>query len=75
MESLNRPADVEVDAAAREPCVTDGSGNRRVVVFDAELGVYKRHWGAYGELRTTNRCRPTTRLGRWRVASTTRYTA
>ncbi|MBI4471228.1 MAG: hypothetical protein HY646_01075 [Acidobacteria bacterium] len=23
-------------------------GNRRVVVFDADTGAYKRHWGAYG---------------------------
>ena len=26
----------------------DGYGNRRVIVFDAETGAYKRHWGAYG---------------------------
>ena len=28
--------------------VADGYGNRRVIVFDAETGAYKRHWGAYG---------------------------
>ena len=28
--------------------VADGYGNRRVVVFDAATGAYKRHWGAYG---------------------------
>ena len=27
--------------------------NRRVVVFDAETGAYKRHWGAYGKRRAT----------------------
>ena len=48
-ENLNRPADVEVDAAARELYVADGYGNRRVVVFDADTGAYKRHWGAYGD--------------------------
>ena len=48
-ENLNRPADVEVDAAARELYVADGYGNRRIVVFDADTGAYKRHWGAYGE--------------------------
>lgn len=47
--NLNRPADVEVDAATRELFVADGYGNRRVVVFDADTGAYKRHWGAYGE--------------------------
>ena len=25
------------------------SGNRRIVVFDADKGTYKRHWFAYGE--------------------------
>jgi DNA-binding beta-propeller fold protein YncE len=28
--------------------VADGYGNRRVIVFDADTGMYKRHWGAYG---------------------------
>jgi hypothetical protein len=46
---LGRPADVEVDEAAREIYVADGYGNRRVIVFDADTGAYKRHWGAYGE--------------------------
>jgi DNA-binding beta-propeller fold protein YncE len=46
---LNRPANVEVDSAANEVYVADGYVNRRVVVFDATTGAYKRHWGAYGE--------------------------
>jgi DNA-binding beta-propeller fold protein YncE len=46
--NLNRPAGVAVDPAANEVYVADGFGNRRVVVFDAETGAYKRHWGAYG---------------------------
>ena len=29
--------------------VADGYTNRRVIVFDAETGAYKRHWGAYGK--------------------------
>jgi hypothetical protein len=29
--------------------VADGYTNRRVVVFDADTGAYKRHWGAYGK--------------------------
>jgi NHL repeat len=28
---------------------TDGYGNHRVVVVDADTGEYKRHWGAYGQ--------------------------
>ena len=31
-----------------EVFVTDGYINRRVAVFDADTGKYKRHWGAYG---------------------------
>jgi DNA-binding beta-propeller fold protein YncE len=45
---LNRPASVSVDTYANEVYVAD-TGNRRVVVFDADTGAYKRHWGAYGE--------------------------
>jgi DNA-binding beta-propeller fold protein YncE len=47
-ERLGRPADIAVDTAAREVFVADGYLNRRVVVFDADTGIYKRHWGAYG---------------------------
>src|SRR4029077_19664100 len=43
---LNRPANVSVDTNANEVYVTD-TGNRRVVVFDADTGAYRRHWGAY----------------------------
>lgn len=46
---LNRPAAVRVDSAANEVYIADGFGNHRVVVFDADTGAYKRHWGAYGE--------------------------
>ena len=37
-----------MDDAANEVFVAD-AGNRRVVVFDADTGAYKRHWFAYGE--------------------------
>jgi DNA-binding beta-propeller fold protein YncE len=47
--TLGGPAAVEVDAAANEVYVADGYKNKRVVVFDATTGAYKRHWGAYGE--------------------------
>ena len=49
--TLNRPAAVAVDAAANEVYIAD-SGNHRIVVFDADKGTYKRHWGAYGEAPT-----------------------
>ena len=44
---LHRPAAIDVDGGANEAYVADGFGNRRVVVFDAITGAYKRHWGAY----------------------------
>jgi hypothetical protein len=46
---LWRPADTEVDPATNELYIADGYGNHRVVVVDAETGMYKRHWGAYGQ--------------------------
>jgi len=49
--TLNRPAAVAVDTAANEVYVAD-SGNHRIVVFNADTGAYKRHWGAYGEKPT-----------------------
>lgn len=48
LDDLGRPADIVVDVEAGEVYVADGYGNRRVIVFDAETGEYKRHWGAYG---------------------------
>jgi DNA-binding beta-propeller fold protein YncE len=35
-------------APANEVYVSDGYGNRRVAVIDADTGVVKRFWGAYG---------------------------
>ena len=48
VENLNKPAKVFVDTATNELYVADGYGNKRVIVYDAETGKYKRHWGAYG---------------------------
>jgi DNA-binding beta-propeller fold protein YncE len=45
---LGQPAGIDVDDAANEVYIADGYGNRRVIVFDATTGRYKRHWGAYG---------------------------
>ena len=47
-EHLWRAAKIFVDPASNEAFVADGYGNRRVIVFDADTGKYKRHWGAYG---------------------------
>ena len=45
---LNRPANMVLDASTNELFVADGYGNHRVIVFDADTGAYKRHWGANG---------------------------
>ena len=45
---LSRPAGITVYDRTNEVFVADGYGNRRVIVFDATTGAYKRHWGAYG---------------------------
>jgi DNA-binding beta-propeller fold protein YncE len=47
-ENLNQPADAFVHAATNELFVADGYGNRRVIVFDADSGTFKRMWGAFG---------------------------
>jgi DNA-binding beta-propeller fold protein YncE len=47
-ENLNRPAGFVVYPKTNEVFIADGYGNRRVIVFDADTGAYKRHWGAYG---------------------------
>ena len=45
---LSRPAGITVYDKTNEVFIADGYGNRRVIVFDATTGAYKRHWGAYG---------------------------
>ena len=46
--NVNQASDMWVHPDTNEFFVADGYGNRRVIVFDADTGVYKRHWGAYG---------------------------
>src|SRR5436305_11410545 len=47
--NLRLPAKTFLDKATNELYVADGYGNHRVIVFDADTGAYKRHWGAYGK--------------------------
>jgi len=48
VENLRRPAKIFVDKKENEAYIADGYGNHRVIVYDADTGKYKRHWGAYG---------------------------
>lgn len=50
--NLNMPADAFVHAPTNELFVADGYGNRRVIVFDAGTGRFKRMWGAFGSVPT-----------------------
>jgi hypothetical protein len=47
--NVGGPAGLFVHAQTNELFVADGYFNRRVVVFDADTGAFKRHWGAYGK--------------------------
>jgi len=49
IQNLGQPAGIFVYPKTNELFVADGYGNRRVIVFDADTGAYKRHWGAYGK--------------------------
>ena len=46
---LGNPTDVYVDPKTDEAYISDGYINHRMIVFDANTGAYKRHWGAYGK--------------------------
>jgi hypothetical protein len=46
--NLKGPTKMVIDKATNELYVADGIGAKRVIVFDADTGQYKRHWGAYG---------------------------
>jgi hypothetical protein len=50
LENLRLPAKLTIDPKTNELYVADGYGNHRVIVFDADTGKYKRHWGAYGHV-------------------------
>jgi len=47
-DNVKGVAQTLVDPKTNELYVADGYGNHRVIVYDAETGKYKRHWGAYG---------------------------
>jgi len=48
-QNLGGGTGIAVWPATNEVFVTDGYTNRRVIVFDADTGAFKRMWGAYGK--------------------------
>lgn len=49
-KNLYSPTDVSVYSKTNEVFVSDGYINRRVIVFDANTGAFKRMWGAFGNI-------------------------
>ena len=49
LENVGGPASLFVYPKTNELFVADGYFNHRVIVFDADTGKHKRHWGAYGK--------------------------
>jgi len=49
-KSVKKAADAFVYPRTNEVFVADGYGNRRVIVFDADTGAFKRQWGAFGNV-------------------------
>lgn len=45
-------ADITYYAKTNEIFVADGYNNRRIIVFDADSGAFKRMWGAFGNVPT-----------------------
>jgi DNA-binding beta-propeller fold protein YncE len=46
---LSGASNVAVDPKTNEAFISDGYGNHRVLVVDADTGAFKRQWGAYGK--------------------------
>ena len=47
-QNVNQAADTFYYAKTNELIVADGYGNKRIIVFDADTGAFKRMWGAFG---------------------------
>lgn len=47
---LGQVASLTVDDEANEVYLADGYGNKRIIVYDAQNGQFKRLWGAYGNV-------------------------
>ena len=57
-QNVNQAADTFYYAKTNELIVADGYGNRRIIVFDADTGAFKRMWGAFGKEPRDNSADP-----------------
>ena len=55
-QNLGRPADAWVHPPTNEVFVADG--NRRIIVYDADTGEFKRMWGGFGDQPTDGEADP-----------------
>jgi hypothetical protein len=51
-QNVRGAADVTISGKTNEVFVADGYNNRRIIVFDADTGAFKRMWGAFGNVPT-----------------------
>jgi hypothetical protein len=49
-KNVHMAADIFVYPKTNELFVADGYGNRRVILYDADSGAFKRMWGAFGNV-------------------------
>jgi DNA-binding beta-propeller fold protein YncE len=69
VENFWQPTKMYEDVAANEMYISDGYGNRRVIVFDADSGKFKRMWGAFGNVPKDDPPAPPGARGRGRGAA------
>jgi DNA-binding beta-propeller fold protein YncE len=65
-ENVKGAADVTYYKPTNEIFVADGYNNRRIIVFDADTGAFKRMWGAFGNVPTDPPAPPAGAGGRGR---------
>lgn len=56
--SFWKPTEMAVYPKTNELFVADGYGNKRVIVFDADTGAFKRMWGAFASVPEDGKTNP-----------------
>ena len=56
--SFWKPTEMAVYPKTNELFVSDGYGNKRIIVFDADTGAFKRMWGAFASVPEDGKTNP-----------------